>query len=207
MNRTPVLVLGIGNILWADEGFGVRCVEALHDRFEFDEGVRLLDGGTQGLYLVNDVCDSDRVLVLDAIDFGDPPGTVRTLMGDAVPRFAIAKKMSMHQTGFQDVLAAASMLGRSPLEVVLIGAQPAQLEDFGGGLTPLVAAQVDTVVAAALGQLAAWGFGHMDRTVSATSPLLGPGLAREQYEGGRPSDAEACRAGDSRFFPSRSEGT
>jgi hydrogenase maturation protease len=203
--RTPVLVLGIGNLLWADEGFGVRCAEALHQRYRLPPGVRLLDGGTQGLYLVNDVCDAERLLVLDAIDFGDPPGTVRIVQNDDVPRFAIAKKMSMHQTGFQDVLAAAEMMGSSPREVVLIGVQPAELEDFGGGLTPLVSAQLDAVVQAAVQQLVRWGFAPVVRDRPAES-LLGPGLQRELYEGGRPSDAQACRAGDRRFFPPQGGG-
>ncbi len=199
--RTPVLVLGIGNLLWADEGFGVRCVEALHERYRLPAGVRLLDGGTQGLYLVNEVCDAERLLVLDAIDFGDPPGTMRLVADEDVPRFAIAKKMSMHQTGFQDVLAAAELMGKSPREVVLIGVQPAELEDFGGGLTPLLAAQLDAVVQAAVRQLERWGFTPLPLAQPPADSLLGPGLQRERYEGGRPSDAEACRAGDRRFFP------
>src|SRR3974390_2133875 len=205
MDRTPILVLGIGNLLWADEGFGVRCVEALHERDLFPEGVRLLDGGAQGLYLVNEVCASERVLVLDAIDFGDPPGTVRVVTEGDVPRFALAKKMSMHQTGFQDVLAAAAMMGQAPSEVVLIGVQPAQLEDFGGGLTPEVAAALDAVVDRAVRHLTRWGFTPIRRPRPADDSLLGPGLGRETYEGERPSDADACRSGDRRFFPARWE--
>ena len=176
MDRTPALVLGIGNLLWADEGLGVRCVEALHQRYEMPEGVVLLDGGTQGLYLVNDVCAAQRVLVLDAIDFGDPPGTLRVIRGEDVPSFAIAKKMSMHQTGFQDVLAAAAMMGSSP----------------------------DEVVEEAVKQLAAWGFPPKRRAALAPT-LLGPGLDRHSYETLRPSDAEACRSGDARVleFPSK----
>jgi hydrogenase maturation protease len=129
---------------------------------------------------------------------------MRIIADKDVPRFAIAKKMSMHQTGFQDVLAAAEMMGQSPREVVLIGVQPAELEDFGGGLTPLVAAQLEAVVQAAVQQLERWGFAPVVRTQPAES-LLGPGLQRELYEGGRPSDTEACRAGDRRFFPAQRE--
>lgn len=202
MDRTPALVLGIGNLLWADEGFGVRCVEALHDRYELPEEVVLLDGGTQGLYLVNDVCAAERLLVLDAIDFGDPPGTLRVLVGDEVPRYAIAKKMSMHQTGFQDVLAAAELMGRAPREVVLIGVQPAELEDYGGSLTPKVSARLDEVVERAVAQLADWGFALRPRR-SALPPLLGPGLDRASYEALRPSEAEACRYGDLRVLARR----
>ena len=52
---TTVLILGIGNLLWADEGFGVRAVEELHRAYEFDDDVRVMDGGTQGIYLVQHV--------------------------------------------------------------------------------------------------------------------------------------------------------
>lgn len=199
MARTPALVLGIGNLLWADEGFGVRCVEALDERFEFPDGVVVMDGGTQGLGLVHDVASAERVLVLDAIDFGDEPGTLRVIEGDDVPTYAIAKKMSMHQTGFQDVLAAASLLGSSPAEVVLIGVQPRDLEDFGGALTAPVAERLDDAVALAVERLRAWGFSPRPRAV-AGGDLLAKSLSRAAYEGGRPSEQEACRIGDIRLL-------
>lgn len=197
MDRTPALVLGIGNLLWADEGLGVRCVEALHARYQVPDGVTLMDGGTQGLYLVNDVCAAQRLLVLDAVDFGDPPGTLRVLTGDAVPRYAICKKMSMHQTGFQDVLAAAELMGHSPDDVVLVGVQPAELEDFGGSLTPKVAARVDDVVRVAAQQLTAWGFEPVLRHAPA-EPLLQHGVDRDHYENERPTGV--CRIGDARVL-------
>ena len=55
METPKVLIIGIGNLLWADEGFGVRAVEAMHRLYEWPENVRLMDGGTQGLYLVQHV--------------------------------------------------------------------------------------------------------------------------------------------------------
>ncbi len=111
---TQVLILGIGNVLWADEGFGVRCVEEMAERFALPEGVRLLDGGTQGLYLLPFLEEAGALLVFDAIDYGLPPGTLRLIEGDEVPAFMGAKKMSLHQTGFQDVIATARLLGRCP---------------------------------------------------------------------------------------------
>jgi hydrogenase maturation protease len=106
------LILGIGNILWADEGFGVRAVEEFHARYETGGDVTILDGGTQGLYLVQFVEACDQLLVFDAIDYGLEPGTLRVVRDDEVPRFMGAKKMSLHQTGFQEVLTAADLLGR-----------------------------------------------------------------------------------------------
>ena len=63
-----VLILGIGNLLWADEGFGVRAVEDLHRRYVFPRNVRLMDGGTQGIYLVQHIREADVLIVFDAVD-------------------------------------------------------------------------------------------------------------------------------------------
>ncbi len=69
-----------------------------------------MDGGTQGLVLLPYVRGGSR-LILDAVDFGLAPGEVCSIRDDDVPRYLGAKKISMHQTGFQEVLAAARMLG------------------------------------------------------------------------------------------------
>ncbi|MDA9536918.1 hydrogenase formation protein HupD, partial [Bradyrhizobium sp. CCBAU 21362] len=122
-----ILVLGIGNILWADEGFGVRAVEEFHRRYAVPDNVTILDGGTQGLYLVNYLEEADRLIVFDAIDYGLEPGRLKLVRDDEVPRFTGAKKMSLHQTGFQEVISAADLLGRCPKHLVLIGCQPLDL--------------------------------------------------------------------------------
>ena len=195
-----VLILGIGNVLWADEGFGVRCVETLATRVALPAQVRLLDGGTQGLYLLPFLEEADAMLVFDAIDFGLAPGTLKVLRDGDVPAFMGAKKMSLHQTGFQDVLATAELLDRCPRRITLIGCQPVELEDFGGGLRPAVAAQIDPALALARAELAGWGIA----APPGTTPCEGaadPSLTREAYETGRPSAEEACRTGDDRFFP------
>lgn len=109
-----IYVLGIGNVLWADEGFGVRCIEALQRRYEFAPHVQLIDGGTQGLYLIQHVQAATRLLIFDAIDYGLTPGTLKLVENDDVPRFMGAKKMSLHQTGFQEVLMLALLTEQYP---------------------------------------------------------------------------------------------
>jgi hydrogenase maturation protease len=88
--RRAALVLGIGNLLWADEGFGVRAVEALNASCAFPPDVLLLDGGTLGLALLDYVETSRRVLVFDAVDFGLPPGSLELLRDANVPRWGHA---------------------------------------------------------------------------------------------------------------------
>ncbi|ULK99620.1 HyaD/HybD family hydrogenase maturation endopeptidase [Bradyrhizobium sp. I71] len=152
-----ILVLGIGNILWADEGFGVRTVEEFHRRYVVPDNVTILDGGTQGLYLVNYLEEADRLIVFDAIDYGLEPGQLKLVRDDEVPRFTGAKKMSLHQTGFQEVISAADLLGRCPKYLVLIGCQPLDLEDWGGPLTPPVRDQIAPAINLACAILAEWG--------------------------------------------------
>ncbi|NJO54113.1 MAG: HyaD/HybD family hydrogenase maturation endopeptidase [Bacteroidales bacterium] len=131
------LVLGIGNILWGDEAFGVRAVEAFHRRYEVPASVTVLDGGTQGLYLVEFVQDAEQLLVFDAIDYGLKPGTLKIVRDGEVPKFTGAKKMSLHQTGFQEVLSAVDLLGRYPRRLALAVAgvatdtREALVEHFG----------------------------------------------------------------------------
>ena len=194
------LVLGIGNVLWADEGFGVRCVEHLADTLEFDAPVTILDGGTQGLYLLPFLEDHDLMVVFDAVDYGLEPGTMKVVEGDEVPTFMGAKKMSLHQTGFQDVLATARLMDCHPAQIVLIGCQPEELEDYGGGLRAPVAVRIPEAVALAADWLAARGIrSRPGRTV--TNDLADSAIRQRAYEDGRPSADEACRIGDARFLP------
>lgn len=194
-----ILILGIGNVLWADEGFGVRCVEAMAERFALPENVRLLDGGTQGLYLLPFLEEAEAVIIFDAIDFGLEPGTLHVLRDGAVPAFMGAKKMSLHQTGFQEVIAAAQMLGQCPERMLLIGVQPVELEDFGGSLRPEVRAQVPVSVEFALQRLSEWGYRPQPRE-AAPAALNDRALEIAAYEDGRPSEDAACRVGDARFL-------
>ncbi|HNQ03149.1 MAG TPA: HyaD/HybD family hydrogenase maturation endopeptidase [Thiobacillaceae bacterium] len=203
---SDTLVLGIGNLLWADEGFGIRALECLHARWRFAAGTRLLDGGTQGLYLLPFVEHCRRLLILDAVDYGLPPGTLKTVQDGEVPAFMGARKMSLHQTGFQEVLAVATLRGWQPEHLALIGMQPERLEDYGGSLTDTVKAELPTAVGLAVDFLRAWGAVPQRRT----SPP-GPGeritldsLGMVPYEVQRPDAGLACRFGDGRFlFPAR----
>lgn len=196
--RCDVLVLGIGNLLWADEGFGVRCAQKLAAEWQVPAGVTIMDGGTQGLYLLPYVQGARRLIVFDAIDYGLPPGTMKRVEGDEVPRFMGAKKMSLHQTGFQEVIAAADLTGQLPESLLLIGVQPEELEDYGGSLRPVVKARLDDAVAMAVAQLRDWG--HAIEVRKAKVGADATALEMGAYESGRPSADAASRIGDDRFM-------
>jgi hydrogenase maturation protease len=199
-----IVVLGIGNLLWADEGFGVRCIEALQQRYEFAPHVELIDGGTQGLYLIQHVQSATRLLIFDAIDYDLVPGTLKVVENDEVPRFMGAKKMSLHQTGFQEVLMLALLTEQFPREVLLIGCQPEELEDYGGSLRPVVRAAMEDALALGIDALRRWGAQPVPRTTPLGKHEAVGFLELEvsRYDGDRPSEGVACRVGDERFFPS-----
>jgi hydrogenase maturation protease len=197
-----IVVLGIGNLLWADEGFGVRCIEALQQRYEFAAHVSLVDGGTQGLYLIQHVQEADALLIFDAIDYGLPPGELKQVRDDEVPRFMGAKKMSLHQTGFQEVLSLAQLTGKYPARVLLIGCQPQELEDYGGSLRPVVKAALEQALTLAVQELAQWGAEPRPRQtpLARREAVTLNALALNAYEAQRPSQDAACRIGDARFL-------
>ncbi|MEM5312323.1 MULTISPECIES: HyaD/HybD family hydrogenase maturation endopeptidase [Paraburkholderia] len=197
-----IVVLGIGNVLWADEGFGVRCIEALQQRFEFAPHVSLMDGGTQGLYLVQYVQAADSLLIFDAVDYGLAPGTLKIVEDDDVPAFLGVRKMSLHQTGFQEVLMLARLTGRYPRRVLLVGCQPDEVDDYGGSLRPAMKASLERALELGVERLAAWcGEPSPRRTpLRADEAVTLPHLALARYEGERPSEADACRTGDERVL-------
>ncbi|WP_353092448.1 HyaD/HybD family hydrogenase maturation endopeptidase [Methylibium sp.] len=198
-----ICVLGIGNVLWADEGFGVRCIEALQRRYEFAPHVQLIDGGTQGLYLIQHVQAATSLLIFDAIDYGLTPGTLKLIENDDVPRFMGAKKMSLHQTGFQEVLMLALLTEQYPKQVLLIGCQPQELEDYGGSLRPSVKQALEDALAHGVDTLRQWGAKPVPRTapLSEHESVTFSELDIGRYEEQRPPEELACRVGDERFFP------
>jgi hydrogenase maturation protease len=198
--QTEVLVLGIGNLLWADEGFGPRAVEALNAGYAMAPGVRIVEGGTQGMLLFNDVCDARRLIIFDAVDYREPPGTLKVVRDAEVPAWNAAK-MSMHQSGFQELLALARLQGRLPEKLTLIGVQPKDLGDFGGSLTDVVRSRLPEAIRVAVDELTAWGFAPRMREQAADSDRLNAAaLDIARYEAERPSTQAACRIGDARFL-------
>jgi hydrogenase maturation protease len=154
--HAQTILLGIGNTLWADEGFGPQVIARMQEAGDLPAQVDLVDGGTQGLYLLPLVQDAARLIVFDAVDFNRPPGAMVVLRDDEIPAFFGQRPLSLHQTGFTDVLAAAELTGRRPHAITLIGVQYANIDTWGGGLSPAVAAAIEPAIAASRRELQSW---------------------------------------------------
>ncbi|MFZ0878635.1 MAG: HyaD/HybD family hydrogenase maturation endopeptidase [Candidatus Acidiferrales bacterium] len=147
------VVIGVGNTILSDEGVGVHAARLLQSDPRVPAGVAILDGGTIGLELIPYVSDAFRVLLLDAMDSGEPPGTLarmagRDLLGKAAGR-------SVHQLGVADLISALFLVSTHPQDIVVLGVQPANT-DWGTTLSPAVEAALIPMVNAALAQLQVW---------------------------------------------------
>ena len=129
------VILGLGNILYADEGFGVRVAERLYTEHAFPESVALVDAGTLGNALLGFVEETSCLLLIDAADFGLKPGTLFMRSGEEIPRWLSSTKASLHQNSFAEILALAELRDKLPKDIRLIGFQPVDLT-FGKSLSP-----------------------------------------------------------------------
>ena len=148
-------VLGIGNTILSDEGFGVRVIEYLQKNFTFPDNVALVDGGTLGVELTHFITGTQRLLIVDSIDGGALAGTTFHLRGDEI-KAHFAQKISAHEIGIQDVLTMLELTDKKIPCVELIGAQPFSLE-AGVELTPPMAKLVPLFADKAVEILRGWG--------------------------------------------------
>lgn len=154
--RTPLLILGLGNVLLEDDGVGSAAVRALLDRYVPPQEVKVFDGGTLGLSLLPYVDAADAVILVDAVKADAPPGTCVRIDGeDVVP--AVATRLSPHQIGVADLLDGARWLDRSPKTLILLGLVPQSME-LAVGLTPRVHAALPDLVERVVGEAQKLGF-------------------------------------------------
>lgn len=174
--RTPVLILGLGNVVCGDDGVGVAVVHRLLREYDLPEDVVAVDGGTLGLSLLPLVDSADRVIIVDAIRADGPPGTLVRIEGDEVAP-AVYERLSPHQIGVSDLLAGAHLLDRYPASVVLIGVVP-ETTDLGLGRTPDVEARVPELLEQVIDELHALGYSPRRLEPSDEDRSMDHGVAR-----------------------------
>ena len=150
------VVLGIGNTILTDEAAGVRAVELLEQRYQIPDDVLVIDGGTSGMEMIEDLSDLDFLIVIDVVKTGAAPGTVVKIAGDEIPVF-FRRKLSPHQIALPDVLASLELLDSMPKEIVVLGVEPISLE-LGMEMTATIAEQVPVLVEMAVTELRARGY-------------------------------------------------
>ncbi len=150
------VVLGIGNTILTDEAAGVRAVEALERAYQIPVEVQVIDGGTSGMEMIEDLSNLDFLIVIDVVKTGAAVGTVVKIAGAEIPVF-FRKKLSPHQIALPDVLASLELLDAMPKEIVVLGVEPISLE-LGMEMTAEIASKVPQLVEMAVAELKARGY-------------------------------------------------
>jgi len=148
-----IIVLGLGNLLKSDDGIGIHAIQQLQKDPRTPSVVRLVDGGTLGLELLQYAWCCSHLLVLDAVDFGAAPGAIVTLNSEDFGH--IKGGTTVHDLGFSDLLAAMKLVGAEPPAVRLIGVQP-ETTRLGTDLSKPVASALPHLVNEAIAQVGEW---------------------------------------------------
>ena len=146
-----IMILGVGCTLYSDEGFGVRVIEAIDERYEFPDNVLVVDGGVLGINLLGVISKPNHLIVVDAIRNKGKPGDLYRLAGDAIPE-RIRAKNSLHQVDFLEALTLCQALDKVP-ETVIVGVEPEDIDTCSIDLTPTTQAKVDAVIEMVLTEL------------------------------------------------------
>lgn len=152
-----ILVLGVGNSILKDEGFGVHVVAQMEERREelgIPPEVDIVDGATLGLDLLYYIEGREKVIMIDIVNAGEKPGTLFRFNSDDIKTKVQVNKVSMHQVTLFDVLTMAQVSGRMPDEAIIIGVQPGEI-DWGLELSPEVEAQIPRVIELVLEEIKA----------------------------------------------------
>jgi hydrogenase maturation protease len=136
--RAPVLVLGLGNILLSDDGVGPAVLHQMAaEQPRWHGEVEFLDGGTQGLALLAHLSGRRAVVIVDAVEKGEEPGTVYRLTLPQLRSVSTERPNSGHESNAVELLAAAELLNELPDQLFLVGVEPKRIVT-GLGLSPAV---------------------------------------------------------------------
>ncbi|MCB2182493.1 MAG: HyaD/HybD family hydrogenase maturation endopeptidase [Desulfobulbaceae bacterium] len=125
-------VLGIGNLLLKDEGFGVHVIRYLEENYRLPEEVLLQDGGTAGIYMAPFLEEVDNLIVVDVIGVDAPAGTVHRYNGEELRGANLQMSMSPHQLGLLEILEICKLRDQEPEHVEFIGIVPAEIDTWVG---------------------------------------------------------------------------
>jgi len=145
-------ILGVGNLIVGDEGFGVHAVQYLDEHYIFPDNVELKDGGTAGIYMSPFLEECDPVFVIDVVDIDAEPGSLHYYSNEDVKAGKISTRMSPHQLGLLEILEICKLRDAAPERVEFYCVVPKELET-STKLSDVVAPRVKEIAAILIGRL------------------------------------------------------
>ncbi len=150
-----IMVIGVGNVLFKDEGFGIHVVKRMEQMYEFPENVTLVDGGVLGVHLLGIISRPDHLIVVDVIRNGGKPGDMYRIEQKDIPE-RIRAKNSVHQVDFLEALTLCQAMDHQP-ETVILGVEPEDIETLSMALTETTENKVGPVMDLVLAELETLG--------------------------------------------------
>lgn len=134
MNHKKILILGVGNILISDDGFGVRAIEYLLEKYQWPDNVNLVDGGTRGLLLMSEIMECDLAVILDIFTNEHKAGTCYCFSDKDMEKGSFTGRTA-HQTGISDILLCCELAGHKP-ETLIMAFEPFDCQTVSAELSP-----------------------------------------------------------------------
>lgn len=147
-----VLIGGIGNVLLGDDGVGPYVVRLLAARYNFENGVEVIDLGTPALDLIDQISGKDAVILIDSIKSDLPPGAVQFYRKEDLIRYRPQVRMDPHSPALGESILSAEMFGVSPKSLLLIGIV-GESYDSGCNLSEAVNVSINPVIDEVLREL------------------------------------------------------
>jgi len=119
-----VSVIGLGNVLLGDDGFGALAVEMFRCAYQCGSNVEVADLGTPGLDLAPYLYDTDLALIADAVHSEEQPGSLCIYSETDLLSRRAQLRLTAHAPGVQESLAQLRLAGHAPHEVIVIGVVP-----------------------------------------------------------------------------------
>lgn len=167
MGQHKTLILGIGNTLLSDEGIGLHVLATLQHKHPDLDDVEFIDGGTLSFTLAGWIEDADRLIVIDAAEFHEAPGTIRCLHNEEMDKFLGLPRRSVHEVSLLDLVDIARLSGHLPEQRILVGIQSEKI-DWGEHPSPAVSAAIPAAVETIEKILQDWAHlpavGHLPQT-------------------------------------------
>jgi hydrogenase maturation protease len=145
------MILGIGSILFSDDGFGIRVAQKIEKEYRFPDNVLVVDGGVLGINLLGVISKPRHLIVVDTMRNRGRPGDIYRIEGAAIPE-RIRAKNSLHQVDFLEALTLCQALDHVP-QTVIIGVEPEDIQTLSLVLTPALQARIEPVIQRVLSEI------------------------------------------------------
>ncbi len=162
--KDNITVLGVGNILYKDDGVGIRVVEKLNDAYDFSDNVTIVDGGVLGINLLGIISNAGRLIVVDTVINNGKPGDFHRLEHDQIPNRILAKQ-SLHQVDLIEALTLCNALDHVP-QTTIIGIEPENIETLDDTMTKVVASKLEAFTNKVLEEITALGGSYTRKSVA-----------------------------------------